>query len=1213
MIEQKNSVGSAPPTQKKNEKADLTISEKNATKHQEQAIDIKQLLLHIELLGYTKQAKIFDQVLYLRGFLPSTHPNKSSDKGRKATIKNINQLTETVSDWQSQVRGCYVVVNGGHSDKEIQSGRAIFYEHDNLSKDIQRDLWQSLNLPEPTFQVDTGGKSIHSYWVFRCPITVEEWRRLQTDLLEYADADRSLKNPSRVMRLAGCVHAETGKQATIISQSRRTYTLSHLRELIPFPQKSTTTPTIPLPTRDVPLYQCLSKSDRALIDGGQISPGRNMAGAKLSRNLIGTATRLNHLGHRYDGHPRTLFDNFCAHCSPPLDDREADAIWKSAEKDNPTATLTDDALENCVKAWQRQSNNQPPKTNIHSANTSPVPKHLEPVDVSQAVINALNKLVDQDLPKSHIEIKLPEIADNFGRSTADVRRTYFALVRERQGMEERIEMGQQIPHLLKAQQSRLKPRELFWGDGGKFADLLAKVADAMPTSVENLITTLIPVAGSRMGSAARIVVKPGAKFTQPAIFWSCIVAPTGRLKTPAQEVILGPLTKLEAEEYKWWKLAQDDFEQALKSYKKNSDSEPPTPPPPRQRFIVQGTTTETRIKIHAENPRGLLNYRDEWSSFINGRNKYRNGKGDDLEIDLSEFNGGSILKDTSSESLFLKQSAISRTGNTQPETLSKFLGQQSFSDYTGEFARWLFCLVPGEVAYIDLFKDDDDAGQRLEESLTTLYRQIGRLPEKDYFLTDGAKGVLQSYHRWLTDEQIAETHPGLRAVYPKIQSYFARLGLWLHIVNAVLAGQEPEQMISGATMYSACALTNFYLNQAKVLYNANCQNELTGELLKIKEFIDKRDGVAIREIRSGIYSLRKKPATEVESLCSAIQELGLIILREGKYYSSPKTSSNIITSPRILSGQGFEGDDQTSSNIITALKSEAKTLVQQGDDGDDQTSSPIITHQAIAQTELDTAQGIEDKSDDGDDGLMMIDHHPQQQSPQGDQGFDDGDDEISEKSEIKNSENNANSELENQAQQRLQAIEQQFLRGNWVRHGENLAQVTGHSDGILILDGGDKSQLFGSYPASKCQALTHVEMLSLGLDRKLTGIDITRTPFFAEGQYYYSGEFRGRVKIIQIVEEGEFFKKPEALVKPSEGTPQRVRLQDLRACYDSPSANYPLGDVVIVCDGYKNKQPVARKGVVEKQDHLWIWVKFPTKNGRFTEPQRFFAHRVVED
>ncbi|MBW4522563.1 MAG: hypothetical protein KME16_23200 [Scytolyngbya sp. HA4215-MV1] len=136
--------------------------------------------------------------------------------------------------------GCYVVVNkGGQSDKDITACTAIFYEHDNLLKAEQIKLWEALGLPEPTIQIDTGGKSIHSYWVFSEPIEPECWRILQIDLLNFADGDRSLKNPSRVMRLAGCYHKGTGQQSRIISHSGKRYSFDELRAIIPEQQEPT--------------------------------------------------------------------------------------------------------------------------------------------------------------------------------------------------------------------------------------------------------------------------------------------------------------------------------------------------------------------------------------------------------------------------------------------------------------------------------------------------------------------------------------------------------------------------------------------------------------------------------------------------------------------------------------------------------------------------------------------------------------------------------------------------------------------------------------------------------------------------------------------------------------------------------------------------------------------------------------------------------------
>ncbi|PHJ60257.1 hypothetical protein VF14_11530 [Nostoc linckia z18] len=951
--------------------------------------DKNQIDRQLSALGYKK-----GDTVYLRAFLPANHPNKQNDKGRKDSFNNSSELTKTVTKWQQQGLGIYLVINGGgHTDSEVTSCRAIFYEHDNLDKELQINLWQSLNLPTPTFQIDTGGKSIHSYWVFAQPVQSDKWRILQTDLLDYADADRSLKNPSRVMRLAGCLHA-SGQQSKIISDSGQTYTFSELRNVIPRKIAATTTPVLPLLlTDDVPLYQCLSKDDRILIDSGQAQGGRNSAGAKLARNLIGTAARLTHLGHRYSGDARLLFDGYCSNCSPPIDTREADSIWKSAQKDNPTATLSDDALENCIKAWQRQ---QHPETHNRVSIKASEKSSQNPL------ISTVQALIDKDLRKFELEALLPEVAEQTGRNSNDIRRVYFALKKEHENTEERQEASKQIPKLLEAQQARIDPFSIFWGDGGKFAQVLTDVALSMPTSPENLITTLIPAVGSRMGTAARIIINPASNYTQPAIFWSCVVAPTGRLKTPAQEVIISPLMQLEAEQYQWAEALKEEYESDLKIYKKNSsDTEPPIKPPPRKRFIVGGATAETRIKIHTENPRGLLNYRDEWSSFINGRNKYRNGKGDDLELDLSEFNGAGIFKDTTSDNLFIERSAISRTGNTQPETLQKFLAQQDFEDYTGEFARWLFCLVPGDIAYIDLFKGHDDAGSLLQAMLTNLYLQVDRLPKKDYFLTDDAKRIFQEYHRRLTDAEIEENHPGLRATYPKLKSYLARLALWLHIVNAALAHCEPESMISVQTMHVACQLTSFYLAQAQILYKGS-NHQITGNLLKIKEYIEKRDGVTAREIKAGVFSLRQTPTSEVLSSCMCLKEQGLVFFDGKKFYSCAK---NINTLSKSLATQAVEGVDLGSTKINTFEKFQVQNLATQAVEGVDlrstvdqhriNTSSTVLEKDKTV--DLVDQQLIQDQQKDQHlqtqsgqelqvftvDEVLISDQHPQHQSGQG--------------------------------------------------------------------------------------------------------------------------------------------------------------------------------------------------------------------------------------
>ncbi len=194
-------------------------------------IERNQAQRQLQLLGYQQGDNV-----YLRFFYPSDDPRKDGDKGRKAD----RLRWEEVEEFQRQGRGAYFVINGGgHKNDDVTVGRALFIEHDHLEKEIQRQLWKTLELPEPTFQIDTGGKSIHSYWVFTEPILVQPWCELQKDLLELADADRSIKNPARVMRLAGAWHIsieQSGKpaynQTRMISDSGKTYTYEELRAIV---------------------------------------------------------------------------------------------------------------------------------------------------------------------------------------------------------------------------------------------------------------------------------------------------------------------------------------------------------------------------------------------------------------------------------------------------------------------------------------------------------------------------------------------------------------------------------------------------------------------------------------------------------------------------------------------------------------------------------------------------------------------------------------------------------------------------------------------------------------------------------------------------------------------------------------------------------------------------------------------------------------------
>ncbi len=167
----------------------------------------------------------------LRGFYAKTDPRKATDHGAKGDPSKA-----LIESWVADGRGVYVVINnGGDKDADITECIALFCEWDDRPKDWQVTAWKELGLPEPTIQVDTGGKSIHNYWVLSGPVSPEIWKPIQTRLLDYADADRQLKNPSRVMRLPGTPHPETGELAQLIHLSDARYSITEFAATMPVP------------------------------------------------------------------------------------------------------------------------------------------------------------------------------------------------------------------------------------------------------------------------------------------------------------------------------------------------------------------------------------------------------------------------------------------------------------------------------------------------------------------------------------------------------------------------------------------------------------------------------------------------------------------------------------------------------------------------------------------------------------------------------------------------------------------------------------------------------------------------------------------------------------------------------------------------------------------------------------------------------------------
>ena len=154
--------------------------------------------------------------------------------------------------------GVYLQVNiaSGTKADDVTACTALFCEWDDRPIEEQLVLWQSLGLPEPTFMVMTGGKSVHLYWVLTVPIEPERWVPLIDRLVAHAGSDRSCKGLNLMMRLAGGHYIDRDGEAKAVTQivnvTGYRYEAAQFEELLPLLSSPTTCGRTPRRTGSTP-------------------------------------------------------------------------------------------------------------------------------------------------------------------------------------------------------------------------------------------------------------------------------------------------------------------------------------------------------------------------------------------------------------------------------------------------------------------------------------------------------------------------------------------------------------------------------------------------------------------------------------------------------------------------------------------------------------------------------------------------------------------------------------------------------------------------------------------------------------------------------------------------------------------------------------------------------------------------------------------------
>ncbi|MEQ9455618.1 MAG: YfjI family protein [Phycisphaeraceae bacterium] len=431
---------------------------------------------------------------------------------------------------------------------------------------------------------------------------------------------------------------------------------------------------------------------------------------------------------------------------------------------------------------------------------------------------------------------------------------------------------------------------------GPIRDFVFEGAQSMKCDASLIALPVLAVLASAIGNTARIELK--RTFTEPAVLWTVVVAASGGMKTQAMKLALDLLdpwyhkTKTKHEKALLeYADAKDKYDQVITTWEKESrkpDGQPGEKPkhpnkPKRPRCYLQDLTTEALLKVHDENPRGVLVAPDELSRLFDF-DRYSNGAGGgDAAMYLSGHNGGRYVCDrVGAGTTEIDPFGISVTGGIQPAILRKRL--DSTARENGLAARMLFAMppqTPFSWSYCDIspstLKAAQDAVTRLRDEMDFLYTRDPEAPWKLNFealMVKPNEDALSLYVTFVNQhgqESIAHTgHVG--AAWEKYRGLAARLALVIHLTRWA-CGEVQDQnrkIVDSVSMEHALKLTKWFMHEMLRVYAMLDGGDEHLEALELSGLIKSSGGTitphALSRQRRKLYPSSKSARNALDDL-----------------------------------------------------------------------------------------------------------------------------------------------------------------------------------------------------------------------------------------------------------------------------------------------------------------------------------------------------------
>lgn len=458
------------------------------------------------------------------------------------------------------------------------------------------------------------------------------------------------------------------------------------------------------------------------------------------------------------------------------------------------------------------------------------------------------------------------------------------------------------------------------------------------------------------------VVELRGDWTEPAIVWAIVIAPSGTLKSPAHDAAVKPLLSAQSDMLRQYDASRAEYDKAqlryeadLAAWKKKRNGDPPEAPPVpiARRIVVNDATIEALAPILLDNPRGLLLARDEGSGWLRGFDQYKGGKGGDEARWLELHRGGALIVDRKTgdrRTMFVSRAAVSVCGTIQPGVFASIMaGAHTESGLT---ARLLLARPPikpkrwtergpsqaGSDRYAtmlaELLRLDPLEGERGPEPI--------RLP-----LSRAARATwAEFYNRHARRTHAAESDREAAAL-SKLEAYAARFALIF-----TLADDRYANEVTDDAMRRGVALAEWFAHEAERVYVRLGESEGDRELHRLAGWIAEHGGAA--SARDVTRALRAYPSMgDAEAALDKLEAAGL-----GQWEESDRDGGGWPTRRLALANTADAADCRHSPETPKEIE-QVSASAMSADETEADASSPALSAGSSPPTVVGVSGGRE--------------------------------------------------------------------------------------------------------------------------------------------------------------------------------------------------------------------------------------------------------------